>query len=1225
MSTHPHNHLENSKKVPYSNFNYWVSKLFLDNSRLTILILIFLIAIGVYTGLNLKTTGFPSPVIRIALVQTVFPGASSENVVKDITIPLEGAIKNVDGVTRFNSTSNNSFSNITVYIDEKADSDSVRNKIDSAVKAVALPEGAETPKIVTPDISGPSVILAISGNNLENIEKVYSQSLTSLNQISSVSKINTNNELSKQVRIKLDPSKLASYNLTTQNISAMVGTIGETIPVVSNVTLNGKSSGIETSVKGNDLETLKNLTFSYTLPEDTNSNIAAQTVATNPTQNPGRPISSLQTTSSSSTTSEPRTGTIKLSELAEIAIEDNFENPKNPSKYSFYSQNKESQVVLDAVIVNLQTVADTDQGKFVELLRDEMKKIEASEYLTRDELSKNYDPNKTYIVESFAVNDDNKEQVDQVVGGIIGSKIGDSAFANLGYALGGIQLVILVMIAFVSWRAALIAAAAIPLSLMFSTIYIYLIGEQLNTLVLFSLVLVLGLVVDPALVILESIQRKIDSGLKGKKAVLAAVKDVGNGIFLATLTNIIVFVPFGVLSGIFGQIFAYIPLTVIPAIIGSYVVPLIFLAWLGGLILKPNKNSTDDEEKNLWGIAKWLISLNTKILNGPRWVRLIIIILGLAIPLGISGLLFSNGSIKQVQFAQTGDSKLMVLSGSYLNNVSFEDKIATTDKILELVSSDKNVQGIVAASNSFDYYVFLTDPSKRDETAKDISSKLNSQLTDQFGSNSANPKFFDIKVDVQSTGGPASDYQVSLTVSENNLETLRTGAVGLGKLLQDKLCYKDSKVTIEDNCSNDNKAVIKIDDGFTGKENLVYNISLDRNALIQSKLGTPGQGPLSIAVNNLVKNQFELNGGDSINKIQLDGVETEVFLDTTTPKPSSINQAISNISQTTGIPASQISTLGTVEETQPKASIQRIGGKTVGLVQARLKPELQNNQGVATSAVETILEYLHKDDGAKTKELGLKVDSVTNYDDGQAADGQQFFTELVVALLLAIAVSYIVLAIFFKSLAQPLGILYTIPLALVGVLPALAAFVEGQFGFLEIIGLIILVGIVENVAIFLIDSANQKIEEDGWNLKRAIAYASGVRFRPVILTTVTATASLAPLAILSDFYRSISVVIIFGILASGVISLVTTPILFIFFKWMSAQYQKASGLNKFLFFGLPILGIFLAIYLSQVTGVAAFGLFNLLLLTPIVYFIIWGIQDKPNKVKTETAEFKIES
>jgi multidrug efflux pump subunit AcrB len=151
-------------------------------------------------------------------------------------------------------------------------------------------------------------------------------------------------------------------------------------------------------------------------------------------------------------------------------------------------------------------------------------------------------------------------------------------------------------------------------------------------------------------------------------------------------------------------------------------------------------------------------------------------------------------------------------------------------------------------------------------------------------------------------------------------------------------------------------------------------------------------------------------------------------------------------------------------------------------------------------------------------------------------------------------------------------ILYTIPLTFAGIFPALGIIGSGEFGFLEIIGLIILVGIVENVAIFLIDAANQNIAH-GMEEKHAIAVASGVRFRPVILTKITAIASLAPLAFLSEFYRSISLVIIFGLLASGFVSLITTPILYIFFRWLSRRYMSMRWFNKVLFF--PLMPLYL--------------------------------------------------
>lgn len=106
---------------------------------------------------------------------------------------------------------------------------------------------------------------------------------------------------------------------------------------------------------------------------------------------------------------------------------------------------------------------------------------------------------------------------------------------------------------------------------------------------------------------------------------------------------------------------------------------------------------------------------------------------------------------------------------------------------------------------------------------------------------------------------------------------------------------------------------------------------------------------------------------------------------------------------------------------------------------------------------------------------------------------------------------------------------------------------------------------MENVAIFLIDAANQKIQE-GWDEVRAISYASGVRLRAVLLTKMTTLVSLAPLAILSEQYRSLALVIMFGLLTSGITSLLTTPILFIFFRWLSRRFHALRGVHKLLFF-----------------------------------------------------------
>jgi multidrug efflux pump subunit AcrB len=176
----------------------------------------------------------------------------------------------------------------------------------------------------------------------------------------------------------------------------------------------------------------------------------------------------------------------------------------------------------------------------------------------------------------------------------------------------------------------------------------------------------------------------------------------------------------------------------------------------------------------------------------------------------------------------------------------------------------------------------------------------------------------------------------------------------------------------------------------------------------------------------------------------------------------------------------------------------------------------------------------------------LGVDSKGNQ--GEFDDIAKSFQELFIALTAAIFLTYVVLVLQFRSFSLPVIMLFTIPLAAVGVFPALYL-VDGQLGFLEILGFTILVGIVENVAIFLVDYANQLVKERKMSLRDAIILSSGVRFRPIILTKVVALGGLLPLALFSPFWRGLSSVIIGGILVSGFLSMTVVPI---FYTWFGA-------------------------------------------------------------------------
>lgn len=1105
------------------NFNYRIAEYFLNNNRLTILTLGLLIVLGVSTTALLKTTGFPEPEIKLALVQTIYPGASAETVARDISQPLEGAIKGITGVETYQSTNRNSVSVIRIDIADSANADTVRSKITSAIGGVELPDDADTPEVVIPEVNGPSLIVSIAGNNLEEVYAATEQLRNDLAEIPGTASVAALTELERRLVITVNQNKLAPSGLALTDIQQQLTSFNETLPVVSDVVIDDTNQSIQTALHGVSVADVTAL-----------------------------PLTTVTGT------------TINLGDVASVVIDYQFANNETP--YIAARAADSTVTTLPAVTLLIKASQMANLSDYTNAVSQLM-----ASYTTVQYVEPGHEPTDTtkpWLLRQYTAQEFNDRQVNEVVSGLIGGSLDiNGPVAQLGWLLGGIQLVVLVMIAFVSWRAAIVAAAAIPLSLMFSTIYLYATGNDLNTLVLFSLVLVIGLVVDPALVILESIQRKIDVGLRGKAAALAAIEDVGMGLFLATITNIIVFLPFGVISGLLGAIFAHIPYTIIPATIGSYIVPLIFLAWLGGLILRPSKTHTSTTEvENLWSIARWLIRTNERILRGPVWLRGIIIVAALAIPLAVTAWYFNSGRMKVVQFASSTNADYLILETRHFAETPLAERSELMRQVITTIANTAGVQRVFPNGQGEQYFVALQPVKERgDRLSSDITADSLIALED------LKPQFFDLALKVNSVGPPQSRFAVALALSGADSAARKTAAMAIGETFK-QVCDTADGITIQPDCPANSRMVVQVDDGSTGQTSQVIEVVLDRAALQHYQLTLPNV-PLSALANQIIRQQFP--DAQTDNQITVAGDEAIIRLQLNNDQPATMAElsALTVYALPTGqrLILDDIAEINTITA---ESSVTRVKGETINLVQAALA-DAHNDQTTASAVTQTVLDYYQASSGERLKVLGLNSDDLTAYSEGSTASNNKSFQELFIALALAIVLTYIVLAIFFSSFTQPLVILFTVPLSFVGIFPALAHLGNGQFGFLEIIGLIILVGIVENVAIFLIDAARQHVKT-GRDDIAAISYAAGVRLRPVLMTKFTALASLAPLAFLSETYRSISLVIIFGLITSGFTSLITTPILYIFFRWLSRQFQQASWWNKILFF--PFAPIYLVVW-----------------------------------------------
>ncbi len=1107
------------------DWNYKLGKFFLENSRLTLLSFFILVVLGIVSTLGLKTTGFPSPDVGIVIVRGVYPGASSDTVLKDVTKPIEEVIKGIEGVETYTSNSQNSISIVSATVRTGFKSESVQNNISTGINSLAFPDNVSV-SISKPQIGGIDYIFSLTDDNKDRLYNSYQVVKEVFEKNPGTKNIKSDNDLIQQVVIQVDQEKLAKSGANVQSIQQALKSIGESLPVTSNINLDNTKGSIVTQY--NKKANLANL---------------IDVEVTSPT------------------------GFVKLNELTtSISIKQKF---VNGTDLILGSRTLNSNEPKPAVVFNVNLNDGVDNTKYLAEIEKELEE--------KSEISYNKPTTeKTLLTNNYSITEQNKEQVDEVISGLVGGplKIDNKALAQVGWILGGIQLVFLVMMAFVSWRAAIIAAAAIPLSLIFTNIYLYFTGESLNTLVLFSFVLVIGLVVDPALVIIESIQRKIDAGLRGKQAALAAITDVGGGLFMATLTNIIVFAPFGLISGILGQIFSYIPLTIVPATIGSYLVPIVFLTWISGRILKKSKNSKADlpldmdpdeaekelhksEIENMWSVAKKLVNLNRKVLHSHWSLRLGIILATFILSVIVASIFLGGGLIKSVQFSSPSNPQNLQLTITHKTTVLDGEKNEINKAIVRKIMNYKDVHEVSSYIQG-SYKIELEESTKRTEKSVDLAKRINDDIRNEFLN-----KLFDLKVNIIANGPDSSAYTVQIALKEQSLDKIKKAAESIDKTVK-KLCDKDGKFTIDENCNGTKLDLVRIDDGFAGKENIVNYIEFDRTKLAQKGLLIPNSTlPSLILPTSQVKNYFTLEDGSKSIEVDVNGKNVPVVIESNATKPQTLDDIRKlNIISPKGVPI-PLNEVATIVVDSPLSTITRIKSETQGVIKMGFAEKYSDQQNAAKITAAIVNYYA---DENKTNELGLTKNSIKSYSEGGAESFRKSFTELQFALLFAIIATYFVLAIFFKSLSQPLAILYTIPLTFIGVFPALTYLGPAQFGFLEIIGLIILVGIVENVAIFLIDCANNMIASDGIDDKEAIAIASGLRFRPVLLTKLTAIASLTPLAFLSETYRPISLVIIFGLLTSGFTSLITTPILYIFFRrasdWIRNRFNKKSKVEK---------------------------------------------------------------
>ncbi len=1033
---------------------------FLNQKQLTAMLLAIIVIVGTGSFFQLRVEGFPAITVPIAVVTTVVPGAGPETINNTVTVPIENALRDLKGVKEVTSTSQTNVSLIVVSFDDSVDVNIAIQDARTKLASVDLPDGINDPNIVVPDTSGAPFFVAVAGpKTLIELKAQAAELEEKILQVDGVKSFTDISGVSEKIYIELPPQ----YQLpaiTSQIESANIGfPLGESV-------INGKEIPISGAATLKNLEDVRNLSISV------------------PAQGPEIP-----------------SRTVKLADIASVYI--GFDDGAKVHRVGYLDEADNKFKIQPALLYEVRIDLTADLIATGEEVSKVVEETKASD-------------GKTDFAIVYSQATDAQHQVDEIVEAAVGSKWDvEGPVGYLGYIFGGIWLLIIGMLLFLDWRSALISALSIPLSFLVTFIVLALLGIQMNTLVLFSFILVIGLIVDPSIVVLESIKRYMEIGLKGKAAVLRSIDVIGLGLFIAVLTSLIVFIPFSLVSGTFGQIIKYIPLTVFPALIASYFVPLIFLTWLASKFLKADAKGTlhdEDDVHTLWPVARWFINTNRYILKHV-WLQITVIVLGLAVPIGVAAMLFAGGQVRQVQFASPDDVDFLQISVPRpANQTKAQLEIQTAgvetilkDHITEIENFFYQDLSGSGSSDSMTVFITLKDAADREKKSPEIAERLQEQLQEKFDERALAQEF--------GAGPPEAAYPVTVKIFENDPAKLK---IATQKISDQLRSYDEVAGVITDSDQTSNELVVSVN---------------QEKATAAGTSGPAVYGQISALLGE--KTLFRIDERDVVLRVAAD------------TKPNTVEAIQSLVVFGTNGPV-VVGDIATVVESAVPGSIRRAQGERYAQVSARL-----NDSRDAINIQRQITDW------SKANTATLGVSDRAFEDRVGVNEFEKSFQELFLAIALSILVTYVVFVIFFRSFVQPLIILFAVPLIFIGVFPALAFFAGGQFGFLETIGIIMVIGIAENVGIFLIDYANRKVKE-GMDKKEAIAIASGIRFRPILLTKITALAGLLPLAVFSPFWRGLAIVVIFGILSSGILSLFTTPVLY---SWLTRNKKSSTDKN----------------------------------------------------------------
>jgi HAE1 family hydrophobic/amphiphilic exporter-1 len=1122
----------------------------LNKIPIIIMLAVLIIIGGVTAATSLKSELLPSIDFPLVSVVAIYPGASPDDVRRDVSEPIEKAIAGTANLKTLTSRSNDSVAFVTAEYEYGTDMEKTQKTIEDAVNRITFPSQVQRPTVGRFSLNDVPV-LAYSIHTTEtgpdalyNLKKnVNAEIVPELQAIPGVNNVVVAGGDERSVLITFDQQKLAANGLTAQAVTGILQANNLSFPTGEIIT-NNQSVPVRVTHQFETVDDLKQIVVGYKMPAmppgampggatgaapggttggkaqgQPQTGAAATPGATtaNPQAQPQTGAAATPGATTANPQTQPQTGTTGAQGQTGTTggAQGQTGTPGGAQVPTAPMEPPKPVTLGDVATVDLTntqagTVSRTNGEPSLGVII--YKTQNGNTVQVSDAANAKIETLLTKVPgASKEVQFDSATFVKDSLNGLIREGV-----------LGAILAIVVILLFLTSLRSTLVTALSIPMSILIAFIVLNFFNISLNIMSLAGLAVAVGRVVDDSIVVLENIYRHHFQNREPiREAAFNGTREVATAITSSTITTVSVFLPLGFIAGLVSQFFQSFAIAVSVALLASLVVALTLVPVLAALLIGTNLATYkgDKHEKDTLVQRAYTPTIQTVLRNG--WTKAgtlalaLLLFVGSIVPLATGGIGFS--------FLNFGSDKIMTGTIKLPPGTDLQTSDTLAKKVEDQLKGNPAIQtyqttigsNTSAASTGFfalgnnstvDLSVTLKPEANLDQEAEAFRQLIKNT-----------PGVDDFTVTTGSGVGPNSTGYSVVVSGANYDDVLKTA-----NALTDKLKAIPDLVNVGN-------------DAATAKPEI--RVLVDPAKALQ-------HGSTTIQIATQLRS---LLSQDKVTSITIGGQGYDVLA---TYDPATLNSIDKIKAITVGtVQPVPLGEIATVEQAGGPVSITRVNQEQAITVNGTITSK--STTGVTLAAQDAINSLVNAGTGLTPGGSKIAIAGVSELQ-------SQAFTQMGTAILISVALVYMVMVLTFGSLSTPFVILFSLPLAAIGSLFAL--WLTGQpLGVSALIGVLMLVGIVVTNAIVLLDLVEQ-LKHKGLSTHDALVQGGRTRVRPILMTAIATIIALIPLAAGGEsgslIASELGIVVIGGLFSSTMLTLIVVPVIYSLLDSLRGRFTR---------------------------------------------------------------------